>query len=249
MLCNRYDNIGNNMSFMYIIATFVETITYSHNMRISLYLYQYCKAYIYTFQHFNPLFLLIRVTVQRYNNFTIMKQHFFTALSFLTFCLPIALFSQTEALTYAEASAKTTNRPAVTAGDSEAEVKAVNQVITRFFEAMENGNVEALKGTCTATVLFQTHAQDQHGRHQIFDERIEDMVNFVASSTSGGGFKMNVEFEMAQSESSVSVFRSPYYFYINGELSHCGVNSFEMVKTEEGWKIKKVIDTRFRSCK
>jgi ketosteroid isomerase-like protein len=29
----------------------------------------------------------------------------------------------------------------------------------------------------------------------------------------------------------------PYYFEVEGRLSHCGINSLSMVKTAEGWKV------------
>lgn len=30
---------------------------------------------------------------------------------------------------------------------------------------------------------------------------------------------------------------APYDFYIDGTFSHCGVDAFQLVKTEEGWKV------------
>lgn len=37
---------------------------------------------------------------------------------------------------------------------------------------------------------------------------------------------------------------TPYEFYINGELSHYGVNAFTLMNTDEGWKIIYLVDTR-----
>ncbi|UWX56421.1 hypothetical protein NYZ99_09635 [Maribacter litopenaei] len=37
---------------------------------------------------------------------------------------------------------------------------------------------------------------------------------------------------------------TPYEFRINDNFSHCGVNSFQMVKLEGEWKIIYLIDTR-----
>jgi hypothetical protein len=37
---------------------------------------------------------------------------------------------------------------------------------------------------------------------------------------------------------------TPYRFYVNENFSHCGVNSFQLVKMKEGWKIVYIIDTR-----
>jgi len=35
-----------------------------------------------------------------------------------------------------------------------------------------------------------------------------------------------------------------YSFYVDGELSHCGVNVFEFMNTEAGWQISNITDTR-----
>ena len=37
---------------------------------------------------------------------------------------------------------------------------------------------------------------------------------------------------------------TPYEFYMNGKLSHYGVNAFTLFKENEKWKIIYVIDTR-----
>ncbi|MFP3594978.1 hypothetical protein SB689_23835, partial [Chryseobacterium sp. SIMBA_038] len=46
-----------------------------------------------------------------------------------------------------------------------------------------------------------------------------------------------------------SVF-TPYSFYLKGKFSHCGANSFQLVKQNEEWKIQYIIDTRRKdNCK
>jgi len=37
---------------------------------------------------------------------------------------------------------------------------------------------------------------------------------------------------------------APYKFYLGDKFSHCGVNVFTMIKTESGWKIYEIKDTR-----
>jgi hypothetical protein len=39
-------------------------------------------------------------------------------------------------------------------------------------------------------------------------------------------------------------FQVPYEFYINGKLSHSGINVLTLVKTEEGWRVSYIADTR-----
>jgi Putative lumazine-binding len=35
----------------------------------------------------------------------------------------------------------------------------------------------------------------------------------------------------------VATMWAPYDFWIDGKLSHCGVDAFDLIKTSEGWKI------------
>jgi len=37
---------------------------------------------------------------------------------------------------------------------------------------------------------------------------------------------------------------TPYEFYVNGKLSHSGVNSFTLFKEKDAWQIIHIIDTR-----
>ena len=37
---------------------------------------------------------------------------------------------------------------------------------------------------------------------------------------------------------------APYDFWIDGKFSHCGVDQFDLIKTEEGWKIAGGVYTR-----
>jgi len=37
---------------------------------------------------------------------------------------------------------------------------------------------------------------------------------------------------------------APYHFYYNGTLLHCGVDSFQLIRTGGVWKILYIVDTR-----
>lgn len=37
---------------------------------------------------------------------------------------------------------------------------------------------------------------------------------------------------------------APYTFYLNGAVSHCGINSIELLHDGRGWKITQISDTR-----
>lgn len=127
------------------------------------------------------------------------------------------------------------------------ETFAMQSAISNFFNAFGTGKTDCLKESCTVDVAFKTHLQDQTGNHHIFDESIDDLIPFV--SKSGTCFNINVQYELLSPDPSSMQFRAPYTFYINDQVSHCGVCTFELEKVGMEWKIKQMIDTRSRSCK
>jgi hypothetical protein len=53
-----------------------------------------------------------------------------------------------------------------------------------------------------------------------------------------------ITFSSFHSDGVLATVVTPYKFFYNGNFSHCGVNSFQLVKFSDGWKIQYIIDTR-----
>jgi hypothetical protein len=43
---------------------------------------------------------------------------------------------------------------------------------------------------------------------------------------------------------SVAAVWTEYDFYLNGKLRHCGIDSFNLLRTSRGWRIAAISDTR-----
>jgi hypothetical protein len=73
--------------------------------------------------------------------------------------------------------------------------------------------------------------------------RRENRLTMIATPTSDK-YDERIKFEAIHAEKSLASVWTPYSFYINGKRSHCGTNSFQLVKMADGWKIQYIIDTR-----
>jgi len=121
--------------------------------------------------------------------------------------------------------------------------KAIKTVVNRFFEGMKKGDTTLLKSACTSTLVLQTYMADKAGAMQVYTEDFADFLNMVA--TPGlDQYDERIKFEGIHFEPSLAIVWAPYSFYINGKRSHCGTNSFQLIKTSEGWKIQYILDTR-----
>jgi hypothetical protein len=125
---------------------------------------------------------------------------------------------------------------------------AIKAVINRFFEGMEKGDTAMVKSACTETPVMQTFMSDQEGKLQVLTEDFNEFLSFVGTP-SQDKYREVVSFESIETEKSLASVWAPYKFYLNGKISHCGTDSFQLVKTTEGWKIQYIIDTRRKGCK
>ena len=56
-----------------------------------------------------------------------------------------------------------------------------------------------------------------------------------------------IKFDVVKIDGPLAIAWTPYEFFHNGNFSHCGVNSFQLVKIDGVWKIQYLIDTRRRA--
>ncbi len=126
--------------------------------------------------------------------------------------------------------------------------RAIKTVINRFFEGMEKGDTALLKSTCTKTMILQSYMADKSGELKVHTDDFQEFVAFLGTPTKNK-YEERIEFGHIEAEQSLASVWTPYKFYLNGKISHCGTNSFQLVKTADGWKIQYIIDTRRKDCK
>lgn len=135
----------------------------------------------------------------------------------------------------------------VRSASAQKEDKAIKTVINRFFEAMEKRDTAMLRSTCMPMPVLQSYMKNREGNLDIISEDFAEFVAFVGSPSSDK-YEEKIEFEAIHAEQSLASVWTPYKFYLNGKLSHCGTNSFQLVKTPQGWKIQYILDTRRKGC-
>lgn len=135
--------------------------------------------------------------------------------------------------------AQTTN----TTGSTTSE-KEVKQVIQNMFQAMLQADTTLLKTCFSDKVIFQTIVNKLEGV-VIKTESINDFIQSIGKQTPNV-LDERIEFGAIQMDELMATVWTPYTFYYKGQYSHKGVNSFQLVKLKEGWKIQYLIDTRYK---
>jgi hypothetical protein len=122
--------------------------------------------------------------------------------------------------------------------------KEVKQVIQNMFQAMLQADTTLLKTCFSDKVIFQTIVNKLEGV-VIKTESINDFIQSIGKQTPNV-LDERIEFGAIQMDELMATVWTPYTFYYKGKYSHKGVNSFQLVKLKEGWKIQYLIDTRYK---
>jgi hypothetical protein len=120
----------------------------------------------------------------------------------------------------------------------------VKQVVDDFFIGFHNRDSIALNKTCHEYVIMQTIGKDKEGNNKLIKEVFTDFITSIVSIPKDVILLEKLLDYKIQIDGALAHVWTPYEFYVNGKLSHTGVNSFTLFKENENWQIIHVIDTR-----
>jgi uncharacterized membrane-anchored protein len=122
---------------------------------------------------------------------------------------------------------------------------SVKAVVNQLFAAMKGANAAMLKETFADSAVLQTIRRRQDGTFFVQDEKVSDFVKQIGKAKKDS-LDERIIFETVKIDGPLAIAWTPYKFYYAGNFSHCGVNSFQLVKINGRWKIQFLIDTRRR---
>ncbi len=125
----------------------------------------------------------------------------------------------------------------------EEEVK-VKYAVETFFYALNGKNEFVMKRVVDADIKMQTVNLNVLGKMIVSDTNFNDLINFMITTPDSIPFHEKILDYKIQIDGGMAHVWAPYEFWYNGEFSHCGVNSFQLFKEEDAWKIIYLVDSR-----
>lgn len=129
--------------------------------------------------------------------------------------------------------------------------EAIEQTIRTFFDGFHKKDTVVLNSVLFKQVHIQTIKSDVDGKGvSIENEPVEAFLRSIISIPEKTNFKEVIHNYQIKSDGLLATAWTPYSFYVNENLSHCGINNFQLVKDKGLWKIISIIDTRKKeNCK
>jgi len=100
-----------------------------------------------------------------------------------------------------------------------------------------------LRELMTPSVIFQTVKSTTKDSAQAVNESVDDFLRSIAR-LKPNQVDEKIEFSSINVEGAMASVWTPYRFYFNNQFSHCGVNSFTLIRSSGQWRIHFIIDTR-----
>ncbi|HEX7051811.1 MAG TPA: nuclear transport factor 2 family protein [Longimicrobiales bacterium] len=121
--------------------------------------------------------------------------------------------------------------------------EAVLAVIRRLFDGMRARDTAMMRSTFHPSVRLMTAATRQ-GRTVVGETPIDRFLQAV------GGAQEELDERIYEPEiridGNLATVWAFYRFYPGGRFSHCGVDAFQLARTDDGWKVIQITDTRRR---
>ncbi|MDQ8003718.1 MAG: nuclear transport factor 2 family protein [Pedobacter sp.] len=123
------------------------------------------------------------------------------------------------------------------------EEEAIKKTINQLFDGMRKSDSTLVRSAFNQGAILQTIGKTKEGTAVV---RSTDLNGFVASIAKPHPeiHDERIVFTKILIDANLASVWTDYKFYIGEKFSHCGVNSFQLVKVGDAWKIVYLIDTR-----
>lgn len=130
---------------------------------------------------------------------------------------------------------------------SNAQNQEIETAVKTFFEGFHAKDTLKIKSVCHERMILQSVMEGQKGA-KLFDEKTSEFYKSFATFPVDMKFEEKILSYKIQVDGAMAHAWTPYEFYVNGKLSHSGVNAFTFFKANGQWKIVHLIDTRRKNA-
>jgi hypothetical protein len=123
----------------------------------------------------------------------------------------------------------------------EEQIKAsINQV----FDGMRKNDSSLVHAALHPSCTLKSIGKDKTGEVRLQEDAILSWLKQIGTKREGVILEERLTSYDIKVDGEMAMAWTPYEFYVNEKFNHCGVNVFMMMKTDKGWKMIGIVDTR-----
>jgi Putative lumazine-binding len=146
------------------------------------------------------------------------------------------------ALTAALMAVATPSRAQTSVEDS------VGTVLGTLFKSMKNADTAAIREVFTDGAMLQVVGTGKNGNTSVQTATVDDFLTRI-SGLGKNAADERININGIKIDGPLALVWAPYSFYLKGSFHHCGLDTFQLIRTAKGWKIQFIMYTgRANSC-
>ncbi|NER15649.1 nuclear transport factor 2 family protein [Spongiivirga citrea] len=129
---------------------------------------------------------------------------------------------------------------------SQSTEEVVKNAIIDFFDGFHKGDSLKLTSVLMKDTKLQSAVKTKEGQDKLMSTPIDKFIASLIKPRKDIYEERLLSYKVLVDGNMAHVW-TPYEFYVNSQLSHCGVNSFQLFNDNGQWKITYILDTRRRT--
>ncbi|TVZ51847.1 nuclear transport factor 2 family protein [Dokdonia sp. Hel_I_53] len=142
------------------------------------------------------------------------------------------------------AFAKANRNNNLTSEQEQVDEVEVQKAVEIFFEGFHSQDSLLIKKVVHQGVMMQSIGKSKSGDIELSNQNFNEFLKSICSIPDTTSFSEVIHGYEIKMDGKMANVWTPYSFLINGNLSHCGTNSFQLFKRNGIWKIFYIVDTR-----
>lgn len=118
-------------------------------------------------------------------------------------------------------------------------------VVQRLFDAMHAKDSAAIAATFDSTASL-LGLDRRNGQESVSHLSAAEFASRIAGIPAGTEIEERIWDAEVRVDDYLAQVWTPYAFFVNGQLSHCGVDAIILMRFTDGWKIVSIADSRRR---
>lgn len=113
--------------------------------------------------------------------------------------------------------------------------------VKQIFQGMRTADADMVREVFAPDARFAT-LDNREGTAQVTVQGVGGWIGAIGES--GGQWNEQIYDVIVNVDRDMASIWAPYTFYLDGNLRHCGINSIELLRDTDGWKVTQLSDTR-----
>lgn len=119
---------------------------------------------------------------------------------------------------------------------AQSEQDRVKATVNQLIEGMRKADTALLRSAFAPRAFMQTIAHPKNGGTVVHTSEVSGFIQSVGQPHTEV-YDERISFGQVLIDGDLASVWTPYRFYVGEKFSHCGVNSFQLVKLNGAWKL------------